>query len=1121
MTWPAARLLAGLTLVVLGVPTARASDLDEIRRLIDAGEFARAAGVARAAVERIDRSDPGSATALLAALTGWVDAQLDLGACDDACAERASSAVALAEKSEPGSLELAAALSLLAAVHEQRGGVAAARPLAERALEIRRRVAGEDHPETAKSLEDLARLALDEGRFPEARALCERAFQINETKLGPSHRATAATLNQLGAILRRQGQLDRARPLVERGLAIRRDVLAPFHPEIGESLNTLATLLYDKGEYREAARSYEEALAVRERAFGAEHALVAQVLNNIGAVKRRLGDLAAARALFERALALREKALGPEHPEIAPNLNTVAATLYDMGDYSRARSLYERALRIREQALGPDHPDVANTLNNLAALLQATGDFAEALPLYRRALAIREKRLGPIHLDVAQSLQNLARLHLDMGQVVDAGPLLERALAIREQALPATSPGVALGLSSLASLRLAQGRPAEARELEQRALEIRRAALGPDHLDLATNHLTLGSIALDAADPAGALTSFERALAIREKSLGPDHPLLAPPLVGMAAALARGGERARALDAALRAEEISRRHLALTARTLPDRQALRYAATRSSGLDWALTIAAQGAGGAEAERAWDALVRSRAVILDEMAARARSLVGRDAASQSLVEAWQASRERYATLALRGAAGEEVSRYRGLVEEARRESEASERSLAEKSDAFRSDRERGRVGLEEARAALPAETALVAFARFRDLSAGGATTGRSSADAPSEQYLAFVVSGARAPALVRLGDAQTIDGLVRRWRAVVARAAPEAEVNTAGARLRRRMWDPVVEHAAGARLILVVPDGSVSAVSVGALPSEDGRYLVEVGPSLHVLSAERDLVQPPRDTAPHGALALGGADFGVAPAPQAASPARAASCADLDGLGFGPLPATRSEVEDLRAIWKSSGRGELQLLVGADATEAAFRKAVAGKALLHLATHGFFLDGRCAAALSNTRGIGGVSAPPLPLPRAQRLDNPLLLSGLAFAGANQRSGRGDEDGVMTAAEIAALDLSGTEWAVLSACDTGLGEITAGEGVLGLRRAFQIAGARTVIMSLWSVDDASTRDWMRLLYDARLVHGRGTAEAVREASIGLLGARRARGQSASPFFWGAFIAAGDWR
>jgi CHAT domain-containing protein len=141
-----------------------------------------------------------------------------------------------------------------------------------------------------------------------------------------------------------------------------------------------------------------------------------------------------------------------------------------------------------------------------------------------------------------------------------------------------------------------------------------------------------------------------------------------------------------------------------------------------------------------------------------------------------------------------------------------------------------------------------------------------------------------------------------------------------------------------------------------------------------------------------------------------------------------------------------------------------------------------------------------------------------------LSGLAFAGANLRSNaRTDrnDDGILTAEEVTGLNLEGTEWVVLSACDTGTGQIKAGEGVFGLRRAFQIAGVRTVIMSLWSVEDQSTRTWMRALYIERFQKGASTADAVRNASVQVLQARRARSESTHPFYWAAFVAAGDWR
>jgi CHAT domain-containing protein len=260
------------------------------------------------------------------------------------------------------------------------------------------------------------------------------------------------------------------------------------------------------------------------------------------------------------------------------------------------------------------------------------------------------------------------------------------------------------------------------------------------------------------------------------------------------------------------------------------------------------------------------------------------------------------------------------------------------------------------------------------------------------------------------------------------------------------------------------------------------------------------------------------------------------------CSDFQSLRFEYLPGALREVTEISELWDKALRtksgssastdaiktspGRSLILSEQAATEKSVKTLSSGHQVLHLATHGFFLEDRCAAASNSRdeaqRGVGGVAtaggqATPV------SSENPLLLSGLALAGANRHDtvGPDEEDGILTAEEIASLDLSGTECAVLSACETGVGQVRASEGVLGLRRAFQIAGARTVIMSLWSVEDESTSRWMREFYDARLSDDLSTAEAAREASLSVLRARRARGQKDGPLYWGAFVATGDWR
>ncbi len=200
---------------------------------------------------------------------------------------------------------------------------------------------------------------------------------------------------------------------------------------------------------------------------------------------------------------------------------------------------------------------------------------------------------------------------------------------------------------------------------------------------------------------------------------------------------------------------------------------------------------------------------------------------------------------------------------------------------------------------------------------------------------------------------------------------------------------------------------------------------------------------------------------------------------------------------------MASLWTERvGPRGVALLGGAAAGEKAFKAGAPGRRALHLATHGFFLDGGPVSPAAGSRGIGRVVVEgSLPPPSA--VESPLQLSGLALAGANRRAlaPPEEEDGILTAEEIAGLDLS--------------------EGVFGLRRAFQVAGVRTLILSLWQVEDRSARRWMRALYQARLTRGLSTAEAARAASLEVLEERRKGGQSLHPFYWAGFIAAGDWK
>ncbi len=1035
------------------------------------------------------------------------------------------------------------------------GNRAEAKALAERALAMLEAAGAPESAEAAVALGNLGYLAEVESDFTAAISRFERAVDIQQRKLAAGHPDLAETLTRLSVTLSKVGDYRRAVAEAERSLALRERALGADHVDVAKSLNNLALVLHRQGKTAEARPLLERALAILERSFGSDHVYIAGAANNLSVLVSSLGDYKSARALNEKALAAGERAFPADHPDYAALMNTVGLFFFNTGDLARARHMYDRALAIMEKNFGDDHPVVAIVLQNQGDLQSSLGDHWAARSLYERAARITERLMGPDHPDTATSLSMLASSLQETGEYLEAEALYLRAHAIRERALGAEHPDVAFSLTDMAALAARRGDLDTAKRHLLRARELHEAAWGAIHPYTAATLTQMAKVLIRLGEMGTARATLEQAMDAGVQIYGSQHVNVA----GAASLIAKThflmGDMPRALEAAMRAEEIVREEFTDTARSLSEREALNYESLRSSGLDVAFSVL--GAPGGEPYRQaavgslWEEVVRSRAMVLDEMASRNRiSLESATPEVGKLLDELEVARNYLARLAVQMAGSESAHEYRDRLQRARERKEEVERLLAERSAEFRARQEGSRAGMREVAGALPEGSALVGYVQYGQWSpAGGVQTPSAPIRTPS--YVALVMPHrGGTPVAVPLGPCERIDALVRTWRLeaepAVARLSSvgpraEARYREAGMALRRAIWDPLQEHVAKAEQVFVVPDGALHLVNLGALPAEDGRYLVETGPLLHYFSAERDLVagrRTPRGR--RGLLALGGPDFDAAP--HSASPrgagrgaeadsdptlfrGRRAACVALGSMKFAPLPAARTEVEEITRLWQrrqpDEGAERARMLLSASATESEFKRSAPGHRVLHLATHGFFASERCPSALEEARSAEGAPWQRMGQERGNA-ENPLLLSGLALAGANRReqAPEGVEDGILTAEEIASLDLGGVEWAVLSACETGVGQVQNGEGVLGLRRAFEVAGAGTLIMSLWSVEDAVAREWMRGLYEARLGDA-STIDAVRQASVKMIEARRRAGKSTHPASWGAFVAAGDWR
>ncbi len=1125
--------------------------LEAVRDLIRSGKYAEAEKAARALLAAAEKTGGCESLEAAEAMDLLVDA-LTRGGKAGSVETLALAEEAVATKEKALGLDdvrVGNSLLLEASVLRRRGRHAEARGLLERGLAITTAELGPDARRAVPFHNNLA-TELQESDPAAAERHGREGLRIVEAVDGPESEAAADIRANLANIAADRGEMARAEGEYGRALLIYEKGLGPRHPKVATLYHNLGYLHFEMGDHERARAELEKALEIREQTIGRAHPQTVMTLGNLVIVESSLGLPVDAR--WEELVALADQVFGREH-EMPAGVRANYATAISERDPVRARKLVEEAFAVFSRTLGPTHPRSLSTLSTLGKVTLRSGDLPAAERYLEQAVHDVDKNPGTPPFIVRGALQGLASCKAEEGRLVEARVLHERAVSHAEKAYGSESPYLAAALAEFGTFLQSAGDLPAAETVEARALAIRERALGPQHPRVGETLVAVADLKAQRGDVEEAMPLFERGIAIAEETHASDDPRLANGYRAYASCLLKRGDARRALDAALRAESISTQHLRKTVAALPERQALAVVAKNPSALDLAVSAAVELRDLEASARVLDAVVRSRALVLDEMARRHRSLrEAHDPGLEPLFAEYAAARSRLANLAVQGEDERSPERSRRRLREAQEAKDAAERTLAERSAAFREGKAVAAAGLAEVRGSLPADAALVSFVRYTR-HPGSVRPGRKAKPALAvDSYAAFVLrrSGA-APALIALGPTKGIDAQVALVRKAVAEGgtAPAGSVRfaevvyrRAAAALRDQVWKPLVRSLGSSRQVFLVPDGSLQLVNFAALPDGGRSYLVETGPLLRYLSAERDLARAGGTTG-RGLLAAGAPDFddqpparternaALEPSPSvgvttAVYRGALPSCASFGAMHFEALPSAAREIEEVAEAWEASrlrlrglppanGRTGIEpvVLAGASAGETAVKRGAPGRRILHLATHGFFL-GDCSSPAGG-RNVSTATG------RSVFVDNPLLLSGLALAGANRRaSARPDtDDGILTAEEIAALDLTGVGWAVLSACETGLGELRAGEGLFGLRRAFQVAGARTLITSLWAIEDEASRGFMKALYEKHLVDGLPTAEAVRAASLEVLRQRRAAGRGTHPFFWAGFVAAGE--
>lgn len=1000
-----------------------------------------------------------------------------------------------------------------------------------------------DGDPAAQLNEQIKRLA-ERGQYREALSLAREALAVTERQYGSTHVLVAARLTNLAEILRLNGELSEALPLHRRAVRIFEKAF-PNTSTLAKAQNNFGMVLAQLGEYDEAVLLHKRALAIDENSPDATPFDVARDLNNLGEAYRELGNMGKARSYYERALRLLRQHLGEDDVNIGTTLSNLSIVLLAEGDYAEARLMNENALRIIEHKLGPEHPSLVSNHSNLASVLEHMGDVSRAQTHYEQALTLAEKAYGHAHPQVATALNNLAFSLLRRGETTRGIQLAERSFRMKESLYGPRHKATLIGADNYAAALVQAGRYDEAKRILERAIEDTDEALGSFHALGATLQGNLAHIHRELREYEKAQGLLERELYIREQLWGPNHPEVANVLGNLGILLLDRGRQKEAADSIKRAVGIINQNVARRLGGMSQREKLLFL-RRAPPFVWDLLSVPESE--VSVTEVYDAVLGIKNLLFRASANEQAFLKGeKDASTRELLT----KRQRLVrTLAgLTYGVNSQAAVNKNRIIGAERELEQVEAQLSRKSRGFQEANRLVQSGAKEVCENVPDGAVLLEYFQYYLYSASpAAATGTWK-----KHYGLFVIRGNRCAEMQRhdLGLADSIDLATTALRSSLAAtspvdggdrdAVPESQILMQAKALGSLILpEPVQDALTDAKLLLIAPDGMLALVPFQVLPGIRGHdYLLEEF-MISVLPSGRDLLKPAppsmsghKTGMPRDILLVGNPDFDANSKSTAIrteeSRGTRAGCAQESIQKWTPLPGTAMEVRQIADQAARAFKGvQVRRAEGRRATENWVSEQIQGKRFVHLATHGYFAGNGCVPTTSMAdRGVL-VSWTPREDMKGGMETNPLLLSGVVLAGANQRSKVIDgQDGILTALEVTELRLDGTDLVVLSACETGLGVRETGQELIGLRWAFSMSGARAMLTSLWSVPDDPTVALMGEFY-GNLWAGKndnGTvskAAALQAAQLKLLRENRQQFNGDSrPRDWGAWVLSGDWR
>lgn len=933
-------------------------------------------------------------------------------------------------------------------------------PLAERALKIREEVLGTMHLETASSMSTLALLYQLTGRYKNAEALYKKVLAIYIEKLGNKHPRTIRTQLNLAKVYQRQGHYRKADPHFKQGITT-------SHKRLGLKLPSPSPVI----NFNPSKKTNKNSLTLLQR----------KALNDAyrknDEMQRYIdeGQYNLAINLTENNLATLEKNLGSGFIETAEVQSNLATLYHKVDRLTDAEQLFKSSLSIKNRLLDPNDTSKATTLNNFAALYKSMGRYKNSELYYKQAIAIFKNKFGNEHSSTTTSINNLAELYLEADRLNDAERLFKHVLSVEER-LYRDHNMISLSLNNLANTYKSMRRYREAEVLLRRSLNLRIKNLRSGHPDIANSYNNLAEIYRAKGSFNEAEELYNKSLLIFKEAFGENHPTTVTSLQNLFLLQLSQKKYQPAFNNLKQSITFQDNILKRNIVNGSDKDKRKYLFTIASTMNAIVSLYFTDFPYSEegAKLSLSTITQRKGRILD-LYTNLRENLLKDPHSESIFSDLSDVYNQLTSLEFNKSKNKFFRKNNATMISLRSRIDRLEDELNRRSKEY--SELTTSLTPKDIQDILPTKTALVEFVRYQPFRAGEEKVNRFS----SAHYAVFILHKNGDINGINLGPANEIDQIIKQFsQSLASPDTPRFQVKEEARKLDAQIMAPVRKALGNIKTIFLSPDSALNLIPFEALVDESGKFLVTQY-QFRYLTSGRDLLRLTNRQASGNQVVLMG-DPTFSRGEEVVAQQRSFS---LEENRFPLLSGTKDEVEAIAQQFRGA-----QVYLNAGATEAQL-KAVKQPRILHIATHGFF-----------SRNEGSV--------------NPLLNSGLVLAGVKNRQSGPKQDGILSALEVTGLNLSGTQLAVLSACQTGLGNLVDGEGVYGLRRALVLAGTQSQVISLWKVDDQATKELMVAYYN-RLLAGDSRDVALRETQQSFL----EHPEYNHPYYWASFIASGDWK